>query len=99
MDQAEKKNILRHFTYGLYAVTVGDGQVNNAFTAKWLSQASFEPPLLMLSVENASYSIGVIQRTEVFTVNVLAETQREMAGQLGRPRVRTPDKMEAAGRV
>jgi flavin reductase (DIM6/NTAB) family NADH-FMN oxidoreductase RutF len=94
MDQAVKKKILRYFTYGLYAVTVAEGEQYNAFTANWLSQASFEPPMLMLSVENDSHSIELIRRTKVFVVNVFATGQRELAGQLGRPFARNPQKLE-----
>jgi flavin reductase (DIM6/NTAB) family NADH-FMN oxidoreductase RutF len=94
MDEAAKKKILRHFTYGLYAITVAEDGFYNAFTANWLSQASFEPPLLMLSVENDSRSISVIRRTRVFVVNVFATGHRELAGQLGRSHFRNPQKLE-----
>ena len=94
MDQAAKKKILRQFTYGLYAVTVAEGEQFNAFTANWLSQASFEPPMLMLSVENASHSIDIIRRTKLFVVNVFATGQKELAGQLGRPFARNPHKLD-----
>jgi flavin reductase (DIM6/NTAB) family NADH-FMN oxidoreductase RutF len=94
MDAAVKKKILRHFTYGLYAITVAEGEDYNAFTANWLSQASFEPPMLMLSVENDSHSIDIIRRTKVFLVNIFASGQRELAGQLGRPFARNPQKLD-----
>ncbi len=94
MDQPAKKKILRQFTYGLYAITVADDEFNNAFTANWLSQASFEPPMLMLSVENDSHSIAIIRRTRVFSVNVFASGQKELAGQLGRSFERNPQKLE-----
>src|SRR5689334_12379795 len=40
MDENAKKEALRLFTYGLYAVTTGDAGTWNAFTANWLSQVS-----------------------------------------------------------
>ncbi|MGH2515900.1 MAG: flavin reductase, partial [Ktedonobacterales bacterium] len=52
MDEAVKKEALRLFTYGLYAITCGDATERNAFTANWLSQVSFDPPLVALSVDN-----------------------------------------------
>lgn len=93
MDEAAKKKVLRYFTYGLYAITVADGEFYNAFTANWLSQASFEPPMLMLSVENDSHSISIIRRTGVFLVNIFATGQKELAGQLGRSFKRNPQKL------
>ena len=93
MDEAAKKKVLRYFTYGVYAITVADREGYNAFTANWLSQASFDPPMLMLSVENDSHSISIIRRTKVFLVNVFASGQKELAGQLGRSHARNPQKL------
>ena len=93
MDEIEKKEALRLFTYGLYAVTVGEASDWNAFTANWVSQVSFDPPLLALSVENTSTSLPMIMRERRFTVHVFGADQRELAGTLGKPRVLHPDKL------
>src|ERR1700738_413232 len=84
MDANTKKLALRSFTYGLFAVSCADLGEVNIFTANWITQASFEPPLLALSVENDSKSLPMIQRSRTFTVNVLHSGQRELAGKLGR---------------
>ncbi len=94
MDAAAKKTILRLFPYGLYAVTVAHGDERNAFTANWLSQAAFEPPMVMVAVENDGKSIELIRASGVFTVNVFAAGQRELAGQLGRSFARNPSKLD-----
>src|SRR5215470_16341309 len=93
MDEATKKQALRLFTYGLYAVSVAEGEEVNAFTANWLSQVSFDPPLLMVSVENASKSIGMLHASRQFVVNVLESGQREQAGKLGKSALKAPDKL------
>jgi flavin reductase (DIM6/NTAB) family NADH-FMN oxidoreductase RutF len=93
MDAAAKKTMLRRFPFGMYAVTVADGEDRNAFTANWLTQAAFEPPAIMVAVESDGHSIGIIRRTGVFTVNVYASGQRELAGQLGRAYKRNPRKL------
>ena len=54
MDPALKKQVLRTFTYGLYAVSCADEGEVNIFTANWLTQVSFDPPMLAVSVENAA---------------------------------------------
>jgi flavin reductase (DIM6/NTAB) family NADH-FMN oxidoreductase RutF len=92
LDQAAKKKILRDFTYGLYAVTAAHDGERGIFTANWLSQASFEPPLVMLSVENDSSTLPLIRASRRFAICPLAEGQKELAGALGRPRVRAGDK-------
>ena len=93
MDPAIKKQALRMFTYGLYAVTSIDGDAVNAFTANWLTQVSFEPPLLAVSVENDSKSLPMIQHSGKFAVNVLRSGQRELAGALGKSALKKPDKL------
>lgn len=101
MDETAKKDALRLFTYGLYAITCGDGQERNAFTANWVTQVSFEPPLIALSVQNDSHSLPIIRRTRHFAVNVFASDERELAGRLGKPYARQPGKLEGLdfGRV
>jgi flavin reductase (DIM6/NTAB) family NADH-FMN oxidoreductase RutF len=94
MDQAAKKQVLRLFTYGLYAVACADGGEVNVFTANWLSQVSFDPPLLALSVENDSRSLPMILRSRAFLVNVLPSGTRELAGRLGKSARREPRKLE-----
>src|SRR5205085_5739544 len=83
MDQNTKKRVLRTFTYGLYAVSCADNGEVNIFTANWLTQVSFEPPLLALSVENDSKSLPMLLSSGGFTVNVYRAGERELAGKLG----------------
>jgi flavin reductase (DIM6/NTAB) family NADH-FMN oxidoreductase RutF len=92
LDQAAKKKILRDFTYGLYAVTAAHAGERGVFTANWLSQASFEPPLVMLSVENDSSTLPLIRASRRFAISPLAEGQKDLAGALGRPKKRAGDK-------
>lgn len=93
MDEALKKEALRLFTYGLYAVTTGDALEWNAFTANWVSQVSFDPPLIVISVENASVSLPLIRRTGHFAVNVFSAEQRDLAGKLGKSFAKHPEKL------
>jgi flavin reductase (DIM6/NTAB) family NADH-FMN oxidoreductase RutF len=94
MDDAAKKEALRLFTYGLYAITTGDDQQRNAFTANWVSQVSFDPPMMVLSIENDSVSLPIIRRTGLFAVNVYASDQRELAGTLGKSLAKHPEKVD-----
>ena len=93
MDPNLKKQVLRTFTYGLYAVSCANEGEVNVFTANWLTQVSFEPPLLAVSVEKISKSLPMILRGRVFTVNVFRSGDRELAGKLGKSALRQPDKL------
>jgi flavin reductase (DIM6/NTAB) family NADH-FMN oxidoreductase RutF len=93
LDQHLKKQVLRTFTYGLYAVSCANEGEVNIFTANWLTQVSFDPPLLALSVENISKSLPMILRSRKCTVNVLRSGDRELAGKLGKSALQHPDKL------
>src|SRR5947208_16228074 len=84
MDAAAKKTVLRQFPYGLYVVTVAHGGEEHGMTANWVTQAAFEPPMVAVAVENTSRTIGMIRDAHHFAVNLLQQSQRELAGKLGR---------------
>ena len=94
MDQDAKKTVLRHFPYGLYAVTVAHGGEEHAMTANWLTQASFEPPMVVVAIENTSRTIGMIRDSHHFAINVFLKGQRDLAGKLGRSSEQTPQKLK-----
>ena len=94
MDVAAKKAVLRLCTYGLYVVTCEHRGKRNAFTANWLTQVSFEPPMLALSVERDAASLPLIRASGRFAVCVLERGQRALAATLGRSLHRSPAKLE-----
>jgi flavin reductase (DIM6/NTAB) family NADH-FMN oxidoreductase RutF len=95
MDPQLKKQVLRTFTYGLYAVSCANEGEVNAFTANWLSQVSFDPPLVAVSIENNTKSLPMILRSRTFLINVLRSGDRELAGQLGKSALKQPEKMNS----
>ena len=97
LDQVAKKSVLRQFTYGLYAVLAEHKGERGVFTANWLSQVSFEPPLVAVSVELDSSTLPLIRGSGLFVVCPFAAGQRELAGALGRPKKRAGDKFAALG--
>ncbi len=93
MNALTKKQVLRLFTYGLYVVTAHNDSANGIFLANWLSQCSFDPPLIMVAVENGSHTLPLIRASGLFAVHVLASGQREFAGMLGKSFRSQPDKL------
>ncbi len=96
MDANTRKTAMRMFSYGLYVVTSRTDDDRGAFLANWLTQCSFEPPLLVVAVEQDAHSLQVIRAAKRFVVNVLESGQREQAGWFGRHSVKVGDKL--AGR-
>src|SRR5579859_4071971 len=97
MDLNLKKKVLRTFTYGLYAISCANEGEVNIFTANWLTQVSFDQPLMAVSIENASKSLPMILRSRIFTVNVLRSGDRDLAGKLGKSAMQHPDKLAGIG--
>ena len=95
LDPAVRKKILRAITYGLYAVTAHHNGERGVFTANWLSQASFDPPVVMLSVENDSSTLPLIEGSGRFVICPFTAEQRALAAALGKPKARAGDKFEA----
>ena len=79
MDEIAKKQTLRMIPYGLYVLTVGDGDSANAATVTWLTQASFDPPRITVHLRNDTSTNERVLATRRFVVNVLGEGQKELA--------------------
>lgn len=79
MDPQAKKVALRAINYGLYVLTAIDGDDVGAAGVNWLTQVSFEPPLIAAAVKTDSDTHRIIQTTGRFAVNVLAEDQLDIA--------------------
>ena len=92
LDPQAKKTVLRQFTYGLYAVTAAWGEERGVFTANWLTQVSFDPPLVALSVEHDSSTLPLIRASGRFGICPLVSGQTDLAGALGRPKAKAGDK-------
>jgi len=77
MDADAKKLALRMIPYGLYVLTVEDGDGNvAAATVNWVTQTSFDPPLVAVAVKTDSGAYGLIKNTGNFALNVLGKGQQ-----------------------
>ena len=74
-------------THGIYVVGVAAGGRTNAFTAAWVMQSSFKPPMLALSINPLHSSFALLKAGGGFTVNVLRSGQKELAMHFGTPMV------------
>ena len=82
--------LFKQISHGVYVIGVSDGHRQNAFTAAWVMQVSFKPPLLAISINPQSYSYQILQAGGICTVNVLSRDQQALAEHFGRS---APDKM------
>lgn len=85
MDPQAKKIALRKIPHGVYVVGVKHDTQINAFTATWLTQVSFTPPLVALGIRKDSHSFEMIKQGRVFSVNVLGKDQKAVAEHFVKP--------------
>jgi len=78
MDK-EISKVLKKLEYGVYVVTIGNGNDGNAFTASWFTQVSSEPPMVTLAVKNEHQSVPLLNRHRSFVVNLIGKSQVEVA--------------------
>ncbi|MET0218715.1 MAG: flavin reductase, partial [Burkholderiales bacterium] len=50
MTPASLPQLLTRITTGVYVIGVAHGEKRNAFTAAWITQVSYSPPLIALSI-------------------------------------------------
>ena len=85
MDLQAKRIALRKIPHGIYVVGVKQDSQLNAFTATWLTQVSFTPPLVALGIKKDSHSFEMIKRDRVFSVNLLGKDQKSVAEHFVKP--------------
>lgn len=85
MDLEVKKKALRKIVHGVYVVGVKDKSHLNAFTATWITQVSFQPPLVAVGINQSSISFRMIQDSRVFVINFLGSGQKLLAQHFLKP--------------
>jgi flavin reductase (DIM6/NTAB) family NADH-FMN oxidoreductase RutF len=85
--------LFRRLTNGLYIVGVAHGDQRNAFTAAWITQVSFDPLLLALSINPTHASYPILTAAGVFSVSILRRGQLELARHFGTQSGRAVDKL------
>jgi flavin reductase (DIM6/NTAB) family NADH-FMN oxidoreductase RutF len=76
--------LFKLISHGVYVIGVSDGEHQNAFTAAWVMQVSFDPLLLAISINPENYSYQLLEKGGICTVNVLGQNQYAIAEHFGR---------------
>ena len=95
MDLQAKKTALRKIPHGVYIVGVKQADQLNAFTATWLTQVSFTPPLIAIGIRKDAHSLAMIQQDRVFSVNLLGKQQKSVAEHFVKPATTLGEKLKA----
>lgn len=80
MDPEKKKTALRMIPYGIYVLTAKapDGAVAAA-TVNFVTQTSFDPPLVAVGVKADSSARDIVAKAGAFALNILGKGQQGAA--------------------
>ena len=85
MDKEARKKILRRIPYGLYILGFKNGDQYHAIVGSWVSQCSFEPPLLMLGIKKGSHAHALLDQKPFFSVNFPRKDQKKLVERFFKP--------------
>ncbi len=79
MDLAAKRAAMRVLTYGVYIATAKSGESISAAIVTWVSQASIEPPLIMMGIKKDGRIFNDVKTSQKFVLNIVGEDQKKFA--------------------
>ena len=68
-------------TYGIYALTTAHEGQTNVMLASWVSQVSYDPPLIAIAVHPNRRSHELIETSGAFVLHVLKKSQKGLLTQ------------------
>lgn len=71
VDKKTLTTILRKMPYGLFIVATGSRGRSAAIIANWITQVSFEPPLMAVALEIDSNILHLLEESRSFSINTL----------------------------
>ena len=76
---------LAHLTYGIYVLTTRYQNIINGMIASWVSQISYEPPLILAAIHPNRYSHDLLQQSGCFALHSIAKDQQELLSRFKGP--------------
>jgi len=95
IDKSELRRVLGHFATGVTIITTCDEEGRPfGLTANAVSSVSLVPPLILVCVDKKADTYPYFERSNVFTVNILADTQEAISRKFATSGI---DKFEGLG--
>ncbi len=79
MDADAKKTALRMIPYGIYVLTAEGSKGIAAATVNWVTQTSFDPPLVVVGVKADSGAYHTLKDAGHYALNMLGKGQQGQA--------------------
>lgn len=72
-------------TYGIYVLTTKMDDTINGMIASWVTQVSYDPPLIMAAVHPNRYSHDMIANSRAFGLHIIDQSQKELLARFKGP--------------
>ncbi len=76
----------RRIPYGIYVLTAGHEAQFEALVVSWVSQVSYSPPLLMVTLRRNRKALPSLRETGLFSLSLLRKEQAALVSRLKGPR-------------
>ena len=93
MNEKYRKQSLRMFSYGVYILSSLNEGEYCVSTVTWVSQASFEPPMISVCIKRDSASYEIVKKRGEFILHLLGDTQKELASTFFKPTIFENEKL------
>jgi flavin reductase (DIM6/NTAB) family NADH-FMN oxidoreductase RutF len=80
-----RRRVLWKMPSGLYVIGSRARERRNGMTANWVTQVSFDPKLVAVSVEKTALTHALIEEGQVFTVNLVDREDRPIVRKFTKP--------------
>ena len=87
MDEKSRNQALRMLSYGVYILTSKAEDDYCGATVTWVSQASFDPPMISVCLKQDSGSYHVVKKRREFLLHLLGNEQKDLAASFFKPTV------------
>ena len=84
---------MAHMTYGIYVLTTRFEDTINGMIASWVTQVSYDPPLIMAAIHPNRYSHQLVLKSGHFALHILSREQKALLARFKGPV--TNEKFEA----
>ncbi len=80
-----RRRVLWKMPSGLYVLGAVAGERRNGMTVNWVTQVSFEPKLVAVSVEQTAFTHELLLEGGVFTINLISVEDRAVVRKFTKP--------------
>lgn len=94
MNKQTCRNILKKIPYGLFVVSAATPRRSAAILVNWMTQVSFEPPLVAVAIEFDSEMSHLLNAAKRFSISMLPAGSATLARELLKARKRQGDHLD-----